>query len=95
MVELTLLFVKANPIAFVACACGILWRSMATELTAMSLNGGSNMSVKQPLLNGAADENQDKNVLAGADAGIEEDIAMAKRQEESKGYTDAEAAAAL
>ena len=61
----------------------------------MSLNGGSNMSVKQPLLNGAADEPKEKNALSGADNGIEEDIAMAKRMEESKGYTDAEAAAAL
>lgn len=68
---------------------------MATELTAMSLNGGSNMSVKQPLLNGAADEPKEKSALSGADNGIEEDIAMAKRMEESKGYTDAEAAAAL
>jgi len=68
---------------------------MATELTAMSLNGGNNMSVKQPLLNGAADEAEKQDVLAGADNGIEEDIAMAKRQEETKGYTDAEAAAAL
>jgi len=53
------------------------------------------MSVKQPLLNGGDEEVEKKNPLSGADHGIEEDIALAKRQEESKGYTDAEAAAAL